>query len=308
MRKTISIVSCLLLVIFIVGCKSDDYAKTLIQQDTSYGRLGMALTGSADQLIQQGRIDAHQIITTDDGTDVDVWVIRRKPTVESDFGKGAAILLHGLLETKASMLSLGESLANKGFDVVIPDLRAHGKSGGKYVTFGAKEKYDIRAVVDQLEKQELIDGPIYVFGFSLGGSVAIQYAAIDSRCKGVIAMAPYKDFEDIARRTYPLMSQKDLADTIARAGEIGGFDPREASTIDAAGQRTCPLLLVYGLLDTTVPVRTVFDAASEPKQLVIIPWGLHATLPIGSEGWIVEQVSALATTGLKEKVKPPILP
>jgi pimeloyl-ACP methyl ester carboxylesterase len=201
-----------------------------------------------------------------------------------------------MLTSKGRFLSLGERLASEGWDVVLPDLRAHGASGGKYLTWGAKEKHDIKAVVDSLVAEKLIEPRIYVMGASLGGCVAIQYAAIDSRCKGVLAMAPPAGARDAARLIFPLATKGWLARTIAHAGQIADFDPDDASAVDAAAQLRCPLILVHGSLDFTVPqshTERIHAAAGGPRKRILIPWATHAGVQIGRNGWIAEQVAAL---------------
>jgi fermentation-respiration switch protein FrsA (DUF1100 family) len=62
------------------------------------------------------------------------------------------------------------------------------------------------------------------------------------------------------------------------------------------------------LLDTTVPVehsQALYDAAREPKQLIIVPWAGHASLLLAREAWIAEQIDTLAKTGLKKQASPP---
>ena len=49
---------------------------------------------------------------------------------------------------------------------------------------------DARSAVDALTKDELVDpARIYLFGYSLGGTVAMYEAALDSRVKGIVSIA-----------------------------------------------------------------------------------------------------------------------
>ena len=48
---------------------------------------------------------------------------------------------------------------------------------------------DAHSAVDALPKDELVDPlRIYLFGYSLGGTVAIYEAALDSRVKGIVPL------------------------------------------------------------------------------------------------------------------------
>lgn len=312
MKRMIAIASVLPIVLFCGGCRSDFYARRLIEYDTSYGKLALTLTGTEEQLARQKRIDFHRRIGGAAKTPIDVWVISARATVEHPGPAGTVLLLHGLLDSKATYLALGERLARMGYDVVAPDLRAHGRSGGSYVTYGALEKRDVRAVMDALLASGEVHEPVYAFGVSLGAATAIQYAADDPRCRGVMAMATYKDARSITRRAIafsaPMMSNADFEKTLARAGKIAGFDPNDASAVEAAGRLRCPILLVHGLLDAIVPLEhseAIYASAGQPKQLVVVPWAGHASLLLAREAWIAEQIDLIARTGLKQPATQP---
>jgi len=318
-RSTILLVPMFLSLLISAGCQRDFYAKHIVTQDTGRGKLALMLTGTAEQLLAKKRIDLHRQVETPDKAVIDVWVIRAAQANPSPSQpcqpKGTVLLLHDLGDSKASHLSLGRRLASMGYDVVLPDLRAHGRSTGKYITYGALEKRDVLAVVDALLEEQAIHEPLYAFGVSLGGATAIQYAAGDPRCKGVMALAPYKDARSITRRRIafiaPMMSGQDFEEALRRAGDLANFDPAQASALEAAGKLKCPLLLVHGLLDEEVPVshsQEIYEVAHEPKQLVIIPWAMHATLLMGMEAWIADQIDLIARTGLTEQASPPPAP
>ena len=163
-----------------VGCEKDFYARQIIEYNTDSGRLLLNLTGTAEQLLKRKRIDAHRSITVADGTKIDVWVLKAKRDRGS--AGGTALLLHGLGESKAKYLRAGEHLAKMGYDVVLPDLRAHGRSGGKYVTYGALEKLDVKAVMDDLIGSGTVHKNVYVFGVTLGAATAIQYGSVSLSC------------------------------------------------------------------------------------------------------------------------------
>jgi len=293
------------------GCGPDTYARRILEVNTDSGKLFVNLIGSGEMLEQQGRIDVHQRIRTADEVDIDVWVLRAKGKPDEPApARGTVVVLHGTSESKAKFPYFGaaERLAKLGFDVVLADLRRHGRSGGKYVTYGALESRDIKVVMDTLVSGKVASLPVYAFGVTLGASTAIQYAAIDDRCKGVMAMAPFKDMAGIARGEIllmaPTMSKKDYEAVIARAGEIGGFDPADASAVKAAAQLKVPLLLVHGSLDLIVPVehsKAIHEAAAGPKRLIIVkPGPEQLALLTKLEDWIAEKIDMLAETGLQD--------
>ena len=287
-----------LALVLLGGCTIDQYARMLIKQNTTYGKINMKVLGSTEQMIKQGAIFTGRRYAMPDKTEIDVWVLKAPP---ASAGKGTVLVLHGLCDSKASYYrGLARMLTQKGFDVVLPDLRAHGRSTGQYVTYGALEKHDQRRTMDLLYQEGIVQEPLYVLGVSLGGSVAIQYAALDPRVKGVMAMAPPKDFAMLSRRfinsVHRLMSDEDFQKVLVRAGEIGNFDPGDASALDAAAKLRCPLLLVHGNLDIIVPhsdSEVLRDAAGGPVELESLVLHGHIGMLFGREPNIVAGIERL---------------
>ncbi|MDY6913250.1 MAG: alpha/beta fold hydrolase [Planctomycetota bacterium] len=311
MNRNVLQVALIMVFVSCVGCARDFYARQLVQPDTGRGKLSLMLTGTGEQLVKRGKIDLARQFKMSDGVTIDVWVIRGKapkPVKKSDPLKqrGTVVAMHGLCESKASMLGLGERLAQMGYDVVLPDLRTHGKSTGKYITYGVKESRDVKTVVDTLLAEKAVRSPVYVYGVTLGGTVAIQYAAIEPACKGVLAMTPYKDARSIARRSIaalaPMMSPEDFEATLERAGEMADFNPAEASAVKAAARLQCPLHLICGLVDLSVPAAAsndICNAAPEPKKLTVIAPHEQIVVAAILDRWIADRIDELAKGKLK---------
>jgi len=294
----------------LAGCGADFNAKQIIEYNTDPGKVRENIAGTGEHLLEAGRIDLHRSYAMPDGVEIDVWVLRAKNPSgreQANAPKGTVVILHGLSESKASFpyFGAGQELATLGYDVILPDLRAHGRSGGKYVTYGAKEKHDVKAVVSNLLSEGEVCEPIYAFGATLGGATAIQYAAIDNRCKGVMAMTPYKDAVSIARRRLMMLSDDDFQAALDKAAKLAKFDPAEASSERAAGKLDCPLLLAHGMIDLTVPPEhseAIYAAAAGPKKLILItPGPEQIAMFTIMEKWVAEKVDMLARTGLKEQ-------
>ncbi|MDY7010108.1 MAG: alpha/beta fold hydrolase, partial [Planctomycetota bacterium] len=267
----------------------------LLEQNTTHGKINELVVGSSEQLVKNGNISAARLYTMPDGVKIDSWIYKAE---EKTAPRGTILVLHGLGDSKVTYMSMAKMLVKKGFDVVLTDLRAHGRSTGKMVTFGALEKQDQKRVIDELYKEKAVSEPLYVFGFDLGGSVAIQYAAIDPRVKGVMAMAPYRDIQTVGRKFLPLLSDEEFQKVIVRAGEIGKFDPADTSALKAITTLRCPVLLVHGKFDMTVPhahSEALLAAAGGPKELDSQPLLNHISIHFGRWGDIVKGIEKLAS-------------
>jgi len=276
------------------GCSIDRDAQVLVVPDTAPGQLMEALSGTSVQLLQRADISSACTVNAVDGVPLDVWTIKAVGAP----ARGTVIVLHGLLDSKATFLPLGREFANRGFDVVLVDHRAHGRSGGKYCTWGAMERRDVRTVMDDLQRRGAVHTPYYVFGVSMGAAIAIMYAADDPRCRGVLAVAAPKDFRTVGQMRFPLMSQEQLDRTLEWAAQMAGFNIDDASAELAAVKLKCPLILAHGRLDGVVPYshsQAIYDAATGPKELIPFPFNGHVTILLTDRKWFCDQIERLAS-------------
>jgi alpha-beta hydrolase superfamily lysophospholipase len=105
-------------------------------------------------------------ISASDGAVLRGWLF----TPESSNGN-VAMLLHGISDSRGGVMGLARLFVGNHYSVLAPDNRGHGESGG-LVTYGLRERDDVRRWVDWLETSE---HPRNVFGMgeSLGASVLL---------------------------------------------------------------------------------------------------------------------------------------
>jgi pimeloyl-ACP methyl ester carboxylesterase len=89
---------------------------------------------------------------------------------------GTVVLVHGLLtDSLASYyFTVAPTFAAAGLDVVMYDLRGHGRSGRPASGYTLDDNIDdLQTLLDRLE----VTGPVHLVGNSYGGTVAFGYAA-----------------------------------------------------------------------------------------------------------------------------------
>lgn len=109
------------------------------------------------------------------------------------------VFLHGFAENRAAGLNYLDIYLNQGFNVLLVDSRAHGKSGGDSVTWGNYEKYDLDTWVDWVQKR-FPQGEIGIHGISMGAATALLHAELNETSKRVrfyVADSSYSDFETL---------------------------------------------------------------------------------------------------------------
>jgi pimeloyl-ACP methyl ester carboxylesterase len=217
----------------------------------------------------------------DDPAVIAGWIIepKRQPA------KGAVLVLHGFLADHSFIRSAAENIADAGYRAIMVDLRGHGESTGRHITFGVVEAHDMVAVLDYLQQKHLAGADVGVYGTSLGAAVALQWAAIDPRVKAVVSIASFATLKDeaprFARTILPLpglfLSKDDMTEILARAGEIAHFNVKDANPLIAITHTHASILLIHGDDDAIIPTDDSrrLHAAAPASELITLPMHGH---------------------------------
>jgi len=217
---------------------------------------------------------------------LDVWILEPQDPV------GTTLVLHGIHGDKASMVGVARSLRDRGQRAVLVDLRGHGASSGRWLSYGVRESTDLSQLLDQLEALGLLAGEVGIYGPSYGGAVALQTAALDPRIARVVSVSTFASLRSVvpsyAQRAVPLLTGllptailDALADgALEDAGELGGFSPAAADPTSAIRRTRAQVLLIHGEADENIPVhhaRTLRGACRAGAcELLTIPGADHA--------------------------------
>jgi uncharacterized protein len=189
------------------------------------------------------------------------------------------IIVHGFLSNRTDMLDQAEALAKAGFGVLLYDMRAHGESADAMFTRGWSEVNDLLGAVSYLQsRSDTSHDPIGVFGFSIGGQVAIRTAALTDKIKAVAADgASTSMFGDEVQRT-TLSEWLNFPAIWMYYQQLALFTGTQASAVlDVIGAiAPRPLLLISTGSDFEQrQIRQYFKAAGEPKMSWEIPEAGH---------------------------------
>ncbi|MEX0775084.1 MAG: alpha/beta fold hydrolase [Phycisphaeraceae bacterium] len=197
------------------------------------------------------------------------------------------VLAHGIVEVKELHARRARELSQRGHDVILFDTRAHGRSTGRHITFGVRERHDVKAVVDHAQRQGWIGDRVIAMGMSLGAGTMLQYAAIDPRVVGVVAIAPFADMASAVasyhRLIAPFLPWSWVCRGFDNACRQAGFAMAEASALEAMAKIKAPLLVVAAGRDVNLPpaqhaYRLAQAAGCDYCRVLTIDGATHFTL------------------------------
>ena len=181
----------------------------------------------------------------------------------------------------------GYTLCRKlGYNVLLPDQRAHGHSGGHTITMGAKEQYDAQGWANWAAERFGLDTPLFLMGVSMGAATVMLASGLPlpSSVKGIVADCGYTSAKEITRKCLPDYLPHTpvwLAYAVGRLGArlYGHFEPNRIDCTAAVSRAAVPILFIHGEEDGFVPCemsRKNYDACASRKQLLTIPGAAHA--------------------------------
>ena len=195
------------------------------------------------------------------------------------------VLLHGYGRSQADAWDYAEAYIEHGYHVLTPDLRASGKSEGKYVTMGTFESRDVAAWVSRIAEVDPA-ARVVLHGVSMGGATALLAAGRDDVPQNLVAViedSGYTSAEDMFVRK---MESFNLPASVIMRGmdymsrKKTGAALSDASALDAVRRMKAPTLFIHGTSDLLVPysmMQELAAASSAPqKEVLTVEGAWHA--------------------------------
>ncbi len=195
------------------------------------------------------------------------------------------LLFHGYRSTAKRDFSCAVKMyRDMGLNVLLCDQRSHGRSEGKLITFGVKERFDVVSWIEYILSAYGEDTEIFLGGMSMGATTVLLASGLDlpENVKGIVADCGFTSPEDIigkvARQSFHISSKVFfwVFDILSRI--FGKFSLYNVSTVDALKRNNIPVMLIHGKKDGFVPVEMSergYAAAVADKELMIVEEANH---------------------------------
>ncbi len=200
------------------------------------------------------------------------------------------ILSHGYGGTGYKDLAVfSDFYIKQGYDILIIDQRTHGRSDGRYITFGAREQDDMALWVEKVIQIAGSDCRILLHGWSMGAATVYLAAAHHPapQVRGVVFDCGYavseaqllhaaQDFSKLPKALlwYVLQFLKPLCTIMC------DFNISDAAPLFVSSGMRLPIFFVHGDQDSVVPLwmgRRLFRATTHApyRDMLIVPGAEH---------------------------------
>lgn len=225
-------------------------------------------------------------------------VKKEKLTLEADDGKilvaqkividkandNWVVVLHGQNGSIEDIYDIGLRYAMKGYNVFMPDLRAHGESEGSFYGMGWLDRLDVINWIDVILK----DNPsanVILHGVDLGADTALMLSGepIKESIKCIIAEGAYTSAWDAVKTEYsarhpewPTFPMMHMLNPVSKVW--GGYSLTEADAVAQVAKTDVPILLIRGQNDTFVTedmTKELDQAIASEHEVLTITTGTH---------------------------------
>ncbi len=192
------------------------------------------------------------------------------------------ILIHGYNSNAYRKGPVAKVLFEHGFNILSPDLRAHGKSQGEMIGMGWDDHYDLLGWIE-LANALKPDGQIFLLGVSMGAATILNATGeqLPDNVKAAIAdcsyTTPWELYQFQFKNLYhtpprPLLDFVNMFNTIENKNDF------RHGPIDMVKRSVTPTLFIHGIDDPFIPARMskeLYEACKSEKELLLVEKGQH---------------------------------
>ena len=195
-----------------------------------------------------------------------------------------AICVHGYRSNgKRDMVYTALRFAEEGYNVLVPDLRAHGKSSGNKIGMGWLDRLDLLSWISEVLAIDM-EAEIILVGGSMGAATVMMASGekLPSAVKGFILdsgyVSVYAEFRYMLSKITVFPKKMVMRYANHYAQKYAGYSLKQASATRQLGSNHLPLLVIHGERDHFVPTEaayTIQNATAGDKALLLVPEAEH---------------------------------
>ncbi|HEY8459415.1 MAG TPA: alpha/beta hydrolase [Blastocatellia bacterium] len=194
---------------------------------------------------------------------------------------------HGNGGNLSNVVWIAQELARRGLDTMIFDYRGYGRSEGR-LTDEWGLYADAEAVYEHLVRERGVKAEkLALYGQSLGTTAAIDLAS-RLPCGALIVESGLSSASDMGLVAIPWLPR-----------QLHFMAKNRFESARKIANVKCPALITHGTNDCVIPVeqgRKLYEAARDPKQLIIVEGGDHLLFESAGEQFVSGMVEFIRTS------------
>jgi uncharacterized protein len=241
-------------------------------------------------------------IPTAQGLGLFAWFVPSACVQPWQVSSPAVVLLHGWGGNASNLLPAAQALHIAGYAVLLMESRNHGRSDAGDHSSLPRFAEDLDCALDWLRAQECVDAQrLVALGHSVGGAAVLLCASRRHDLRAAISVAAFAHPEQLMRRWFASrrVPYWPLGWLVNRYLELvigARFD--DIAPVNTLAKTHCPILLVHGLQDDTVPIddaRRILQSRRRTDATLMECGGTHEAFDDPAEviGHIISFLSPL---------------
>jgi pimeloyl-ACP methyl ester carboxylesterase len=195
----------------------------------------------------------------------------------TDTPANTILILHDLNESKLLYIDHMKQFHDRGFNVSVFDLRAHGSSGGNEFTPGLPAVEDAKLMIAGIyAKKETRN--LIIMGVGIGSAIALQVAVYDTLCRGLVLQSPFNNLGNYlnryARIKWGIMKNIWYPVFIRRIENLLRYPIKQLDLTEIASYISIPTVILTGSDGdenfTTEAMEVYNVSAAEKKELFLV--------------------------------------
>ncbi|WP_321332944.1 alpha/beta hydrolase [uncultured Bacteroides sp.] len=197
-----------------------------------------------------------------------------------------AVIVHGYTDNAIRIMQIGY-LYNHDlkYNILLPDLQYHGRSGGNAIQMGWKDRLDVMEWMDVANHLYGDSTKMIVHGISMGAATIMMVSGekqpyyVKCFVEDCGYTSVWDEFLREIKEQFNLPAFPLLYTASALCSIKYGWNFKEASALNQIKKCHLPMLFIHGDKDAYVPTRMVYQLVKNKpgaKELWLVPDAIHA--------------------------------
>ncbi|WP_125767731.1 alpha/beta hydrolase [Lapidilactobacillus wuchangensis] len=223
------------------------------------------------------------------------------------------IVAHGYHHTHQQMAKYAKMFQQLGYQVLLPDSRGQGTSGGFHIGFGWQDRRDYLGWIQQVQQHCGQEVPIVLFGVSMGAATVLATSGeqdLPAQVQAVIADCGFDQvYTQVRHRVltkYHLIPEPTVWLASLLTKHFAHYRLQDGNITGQVAKSKTPTLFIHGTEDNYVPLkseRILYAACHAPKREYLVANAGHTQAYQQNTAEYFSQVKKFLSSYVKDSGK-----